>query len=516
MENLFIIELNKNKNEQNEDLNELFKYLDKISKDNIYSFNNKITILKNKSFTNLFKTIFDNISINIYNKYQTILIQFFKDFIKNNFNDSGIIEKMVNNLKNSFLNLSVIDCSKNKKINNKKNLIEKDLINQNIYFELLGNLFNEFLTCLYNIKYFNFNGKDSKISLKLKDISLINTITFFSFCLECEDLLDDIRVYPLLTIYDGSKSNIIFKLYLKEKTKKNKFKLYIIDKGKKEQILINDLYVENNKFYYIALNFEKNNINIHLNKKSHEIKITNTFINEGNIIQIGYDNVSQEYFKGIIGPLYILKNNDTIKNNSKIIPKILRLKEKYTYLIYSISNDYIYNFDYLNSFQYYYNMNKEQIDINNFNLYNLNESKIKLECVLFFAPSFIEYTKIKTSNKKFDVPLFPDCKIPQDYSICELNISIIKYESIPINFLLNNGLYAICLQYEYLYQLSFILFKNTKNNDSDISLINKEARDIISNILNNSITILLKYSNQLLNYLVLAKNILLNLFNAIN
>jgi hypothetical protein len=84
LENLFLIELNKNKNKQKEDLNELFKYLDKISKDNIYSFNNKITILKNKSFTNLFKTIFDNISINIYNKYQTILIQFFKDFIKFN------------------------------------------------------------------------------------------------------------------------------------------------------------------------------------------------------------------------------------------------------------------------------------------------------------------------------------------------------------------------------------------------------------------------------------------------
>ena len=502
---LFQIELD-NKT-QNESLNDLFKYLDKLSNINIYSVNNNLGIIKNKEFSSLSKLLYENINMNIYNKYKMIILNFSKDYIKNNFNESKFVAKMINNIKNSFLDLNEIDLGQNI---NSKILIEKYLISQNIYFELLYSSYNNLLTSLNNIKFFNYNGIDSKMSIRIKKAPLINTIIIFSFCIKTGNLNNDKKIYPLIAINDESKNTIIFKLYIIKKPKGNKFNLYIQEQEKKKQI--NDLsYIDNDKTYYMALSFEEKSILIYLNENLQEIKIKKSYKNEDNVIQIGYDKISQDYFKGIIGPLFLLKNNVPPKKKSKIIVTILKMKEIYPYFIFSIGNDSIYNFDYMDNFRYNYNVNKEQIDINN--LYNnTNDFKINFECLLYLTPFILEYIKKESSDKIFLPPIPNICDRQNNYNIYELNVSLVKYENIPINFLMSNGLYIICLQYEYLYQLSIILIKN--NTNMSISIDN-EIKDIIIHILNNTLEILSHYSNQILNYYGLYKMIFLNLFNCI-
>ena len=67
-------------------------------------------------------------------KNKNILLRFYKIFIKNNFAQSKIIEEIINNIKQAFLNLSIIE--KNKDYNK---MIENDLLNQNIYFMIYYN-----------------------------------------------------------------------------------------------------------------------------------------------------------------------------------------------------------------------------------------------------------------------------------------------------------------------------------------------------------------------------------------
>ena len=150
---------------------------------------------------------------------------------------------------------------------------------------------------------------------------------------------------------------------------------------------------------------------------------------------------------------------------------------------------------------------------------NRNELKNKFECIFFLSPSVIEsYSNMQESNfHKYFLPLVPNiCETQNNYNIIELNISLIKKESIFNFFLMSNGLYFICLQFEYLYQLSFNIYKKTENIDNqDKFYIKEEIKEIINNILINSIKILTKYSNQMLKNTGLFKMIFLNLFNCI-
>ena len=520
LKNIFLLEL---KNHKEKELKELFHYLNKINSfiDINNRFNNYVIIINNESFQDFLKTILRNMNLNIYEKYKNNLLNFYQNFLKNNFNRPKITENIINNIKNSFLNLSEINTDINKNI---KTTLENDLLAQNFYCKLLYSLFDDYASNLDYIKFFNYNGVDSKISFKLSQCSLINTILIFSFSLKIENinLTNHNIIYPLLTIYDDSKNKNIFKIYIKKKSHKNKFILYKEQEKNKDQLL-ND-FLDNDKTYYIALYFEEKNFTIYLNKlkNTHNIKTTK---NKENIIQIGYDNISQEYFKGFLGPIILLKNNEISKKPeiskkiAKIIYKILNLKEKYPYIIYSLCKDSIYKFDYMDNFKYYYNFDKEQLDIQNFNMFNnINELKDKFDCLIYLTPSIFEYhSDMKESSfDKYGLPSVPNiCENQKNYNFVELNISLIKYENIPIDFLMNNGLYFICLQYEYIYQLTINLIQNNQNENYNNFLMKNEIKETINSILNNTIKILIKYCNYILNFYAVFKMIFLNLFNCI-
>ena len=227
LQKIFQIVININK-EENE-IMQLFSHLNKFySFDNIKSFNNNIVIVNNPSFHNFGISILKSIDFNIYLKYKMNLLNFFKKLIKSNVQNSKVIDKIVNNLKNSFLNLSIIEFNKNDYI------FINDLLIQNFFLELLGSLFEEYSANLDNLSYFNFNGIDSKMSFKLKNYCLVNTIIVFSFRLNIKNINSSNQnyKYPLFTIYDESKNINIFKLYVKQKFKRNKYLLYIKEQGK--------------------------------------------------------------------------------------------------------------------------------------------------------------------------------------------------------------------------------------------------------------------------------------------
>ena len=313
------------------------------------------------------------------------------------------MENMINNIKNSFLNLSIFE-------NNPK-IIDNDLLNQYFFLDLLNSFLENYN--LNSIENFNFNGLDSRISFKLNK-GVVNTTIIFSFCLavEIKDLANDKNIYPLFTIYDDSKNINVIKLYIKQKFKRNKYVLYISNQSKSKPLLIEEFpALENNKEYYIALSLEEKSAVIYSDKISKEIKSTNISKKEDYVIQFGYDKISQEYFKGFLGSFIIIKNSRNSKKYNKIIPKILNLKEKYPYIIYFLCNNTNYKYDYFQNFVDLQNSAKNQLDLKiNSILNDINEFKIKIECLLYLTPSVIEfYSELKESSfDKYNLPLVPN------------------------------------------------------------------------------------------------------------
>ena len=294
LKNIFQIVLKINKKE--EEIMQLFSHLNKFcSFDNIKGYNNNIFIVNNPLFQNFILSILKNIDFNLYLEYKMNLLNFFKKIMKNNVNRSKIIEKIVNILKKSFLNLNIIEFNKN------NNIVSNDLLIQNFFLELLYSLFKEYATNLDNLSFFNFNGIDSKMSFKLTKCCLVNTIIVFSFCLNIKNVSSSNQnyKYPLFTIYDESKKINIFKIYIKKKIR-NKYLLYIKEQGKNKHIPLDNLeFIENNKVYYIILNIEEKSITIYLDKDKifKEIQIKDFYKKGDYIIQIGYDKFSQEFLK---------------------------------------------------------------------------------------------------------------------------------------------------------------------------------------------------------------------------
>ena len=212
LENIFKIELGKYKNHQKDELVKLFEHLSKITTN--INANISIILANCSSFHNFITTLLYNLDLDLYNQYKIIILNFYKNSIRNSFSDSKIYEKMINNMKKSFLNLSIIGKDGNNKF------LENDLLIQDFFWELL--IDDNYLNKQVNLKFFNYNGIDSKISLELKKAPLTETIIYFCFSFEIlsQFKIDDNNIYPLLVIYDNAKKKYMYKLYIKKEQKK--------------------------------------------------------------------------------------------------------------------------------------------------------------------------------------------------------------------------------------------------------------------------------------------------------
>ena len=512
LENIFKLELGKYKNHQKDELVKLFEHISKTTSN--FNENISVILVNCSSFQNFITTLLYNLDSDLYEKYKIIILNFFKNKIRNSFNGSKIYEKMINNMKKSFLNLSIITKDGNNKF------LENDILIQDFFWELL--IDDNYLNKQVNLKFFNYNGIDSRISLELKKTPLTKTIIYFCFSFGILNQLksEDNNIYPLLIIYDNALKNYIYKLYIKKEQNNDTYSLYI--KTEKEEVELINLEKESknkklpNELFYLAIININEKLSIYCDNKFIKSVKKKTKIDkkEDNIIQIGYDGKSQEYFIGKIGPIIILKyKNQDEKMINKFISKLFKLDDKYLDLLYTLSEKTIYNYDCINFLNCY---EKSDIKKNPLKLIN-NEKKNDLECILYLNPFIIEcYSYIpEQSFDKGSLPSVPDiCEKQLYFLFSELNISLIKDDNFVINLLLNNGLYYICLQYEYIYQLLNYLLKN--NEKKGIKFLTKnEINGKLNNIFIKSFKYLSKYDINITNFIKQFKMVFLNIFTCI-
>ena len=396
IKNIFVLELKSN--DENNNLKHIFDNLNKLIENRQEININKIVLLNNDSFNNFFSTIINNMNKDIYKKYSKNFIKFFKSVIYNNFELSKTFEKMIENMKNSFLNLSAIKDENNKEF-------ERDIIVQNFYFELLNELFDDNSDIL---QFFNFNGIDSAMSFNLKNFNLSNTIAIFSFKFYYKENIDnEKKVYPLFTFHNKSEKKDVMKLYIEFKKSKNKFYLYLMEK-KKKIVLLEDINIEKNKIYYIALYFQEEKMSVFLNNKNEEKKINSK--HEYNIIQIGYDEKHKNYFSGEIGPFFFFLISQSDYNTTiKFIKHVLNLNDNYPNFIYTINKGTIYDFGYLNKFNFYSKTDREQKDYKIYNQLEDLKTKFNFVCTLCISPFILKcYGDIEEQSfDKYFLPAIP-------------------------------------------------------------------------------------------------------------
>jgi hypothetical protein len=179
----------------------------------------------------------------LHKKYSKELINFCKDIILNNFDKSKIFEKMMDNMKNSFLDLSIIKSDENKEF-------ENNIIKQNFYCELIKELFD---SNSEKYSFFNYNGIDSLMSYKISKPNLSNTIIVFSFKFYEKNNMNNEIIYPLITFYNESTNKNAFSLYIKFINTKKKFYLFCHE-GKNKFILFEkDINLEKDKILYYII-----------------------------------------------------------------------------------------------------------------------------------------------------------------------------------------------------------------------------------------------------------------------
>ena len=479
--NIFLIEIKYN--DENNNLNYLFEHLNKLNTIQQETEINNIILINNSSFHDFFSTIIFNMNKDLFKKYSKDFKNFCKDIIQSNFNKSKIVEKMIENMKNSFLDLSMIKSEKNKDF-------ENYIVKQNFYCELLKELFDDNLE-KEKSSFFNFNGVDSIMSFKMPKISLSNDIFVFSFKFNGENNSNN-QIFPLVTFYNESKNKNSFSLYIKYINKIKQFYLFANRDNQKDILLENKINFETDKIYYIALYFDNEKMTIFVSNQKQTINYNSK--NEYDILHIGYNNKHNNYFNGVIGPFFILEKPKD-ENVTVIIEKILKLKDKYPVFIYSIAKETKYDFSIINTFTP--NIIKEQKDV-------------KIHCNFYISPFILDcinYKEPKDGNYKLpSIPFISNKDI--SFNISKINISLINFDKIKEKFLINNGLYYLCLQFEYLFQLfSLFINKNIKIK------IDKEMNNIINNILINSLSIINEYNNNILNFYKEFKMIFLNLLN---
>ena len=544
------------------------------SKININIFNSFLDELKTNKFinndyniiilldNNIIQSFIENILIHINPKimekicprFSDKLAEFYSNILKFRFIKSNLMDYLINKTKNSFINLTYFSEEKEKIIN--------DIFMNNFYSNLIQKLFIQETQKLEhpNFNSFLFNGNNSKMSIKLGELSLNDNLILFSFHIKPN--INENNIYnikqPLVCFYNYKKE-VIFKLLLKQidnnndnnnKNKQKNFLLSIIYKNKKEETVdLNELNIVNyNVTYFICIHLNKSFINIYLYsssplntkvlKSTGEIKMN--FKEEAILLKLGYDDLTKqkEYFSGYIGNFYMIKlNNAKIKidyeNIKFIIENILILKEYYRYIIFYLNlnkseKNSDYNLDYIS---FYKNKNEIWEAMKIFEIIE-NKSNNYYEIILCLFPELFKFFNLKDKNSLIQsgIPTLPGiCEKQREFIISDINITFVKYDYSKDIFLMKNGLNYFCLQFEYYFQFTnyYLLFKN--NNQLKVEnveknyemLFYKENIDICTKLINNSINnillLLVKYiiDSNINNFSITLKQIFSTLFSTI-
>ena len=496
----FYITLNSKQNNKS-DLTSYFKYIIKLFENKELNSNINISIIsKNniiKNFVSLILTNFDYLNnIEIYEQNKEALINCLANIYKNNTNKSNFFDTLINNNKESFINLINFETKKNK--------INEDIYKQNFYIELLNKIFlleSKEKKFLPPENSFIFNGYNSKLSFLLKDFKLNHSIIFFSFQLKNSNSNE---IYPLISFTANNKKDILFKLFIQKEDDTNK--LYIYQEIKKEKIkkLIHLSKIENiytNTNYYLAIKFSNKKLNIFINKKSVKnelyFEVKEIFVIEDNspVMLIGFDdrmNALNNYIYGYIGPIIII-NNLSVKNKidkKNIINKILDSQNLYKYFPLFFCKSSLYNFD-----NYFcYSSFDEEKQINNLIKY-LKDNIEKFECAFYLTPEILDIfhsLKLKNDGNIINLPEVPNITTNQkNYIIKNMNISLTKINHIFIEFIRNNGFDYLSLVYEYIN----LLLKSISDNKSEFKeIIDKDKfEELIFKSINATISILYNY-----------------------
>ena len=464
-----------------------------------YCYNFQI-IIKYKLIEKIIQILLNNIdynkNIDIYNKITDTMINCFANIYKNNTKQSYFFQTLIIQNKKSFINLV--------NYKSRKDLIIKDLYIQNFYIELLYKIFSyEKKNDIQGIKnekaYFVFNGYNSKMSFKLNGFTLNNSLLLFSFQLFDDNpntINNESNILPLLYFKSQTGKEDIFKIYIKKENNSNK--LFISqekDENKKKAISIEKLgNIYSSIQNFLAIKFTNKKLQIFLKsyeKYYEEIEIydINNRENISPILIIGYDDKNNEYFKGYIGT-FIAINNLSIRkkcNIEQIINEIFKLKNLYVYFPFFFCESSLYNFDE----KIYFSSSKEENEFNKIKIF-LKENIENLECDICLNPvifGIYNSLVLKGENReKFILPKIPNIIKVKDYNIINMNISIVKFSSISIDFLNNNGLDYFILIYEYFYHFYKLIDKDIEEFDFYLNSIN--LKNIIIKIINTSLLII--------------------------
>ena len=526
-------------NLEKENLKLFFSFLEEIKSNSFVNNEYNVIILNNNK-------IIQKFIIELLNKIPNDLINylifesqekfsdFLANFIKFRFKKCEVIDFLINNVKNSLINLSYFKENKSSIIN--------DIFIQNLQSELLNKIFNAensrnnsrlLQSC------FLFNGFNSNISLKIdKNFNFNDRILFFSFLIKPKinnnNLQNNKQCILSFKKYNNSNDNkYLFKLYLEPKQNSDKYNLCFSLNSKKENTFILTEFgdIIPNVNYYICIHLNNTFINFYLypavNYSSKILKVNQKIKNllpkeEKLIIHLGTDIKKQEYFFGYIGTFYIIEPTENIKNLDyanidSVINNILQLKENYTLFMYLIhNNDLILNFDFLSFYQ-------NKIEFSNI-LAIINQIKNKniFDILLCLSPDTLKnlYFDEKEGIYKYNLPIISGiCENNKNFIINNINVTFIKYEKSRAVFLINNGFNYFCLQLEYFYQFACHYLDLINNNDDEIKTFYSNKKVLffmlIKSTIKNILFILVKYicDIDMLNFTTVLKQIFYTLFS---
>ena len=530
-----IILREKQKNTQ--EINIFFNYIINILKREELKIRNNLLILSHKKYVlNLISFLLNNIdytkNIEIYNKYKDEMIKCLVNIYKYNTSSFNFFDTLINQNKESFINLV------NYKVG--KNLIIKDLYLQNFYIELLEKIFssegekiNSKESCLNILppeNSFIFNGSTSKMSFRLNKIELDNSFIFFSFQLNDNIIKNKVSCNLPLIIFDArfSVEIIRLKIYINRENNINKLIIYQEKKNEKNPKMFIFDKIGNflpNINYFIGIFITGKRILIQINEVNKNSE--KQYKQENDIFQIkfdsvdmkiGYDDKTMDYFGGYIGSIEII-NLKQIKKNvnyEKIISSILSLKDLYKIFPYFFKQSSNSNSEFdIDSYLYFYNFKKEKEikKIINFIKENCEEFK----GVFHITPEIIE-TFYYFFQNGYEVP-FPGIPIisPEQKNNCinDMDISIKKLNHIYIEFQKNNGFNFISLIFEYIYQFFSIMI--SKGNEFDLDLKQDKIENVIIQLFISSFTILRNFNDHkiIINNLKSYKTLFRNIFESL-